>query len=63
MLSMTKVEVKLILDADMYLFFEKDTRGEVSYISKRNSKSNSKYLQSSDPKQESEHIIYLGVNN
>ena len=35
MLSVTKVELELISDANMYLFFKKDTRGEVSYIYKR----------------------------
>ena len=34
-LSMTKVELDLISDVDMYLFFEKGMRGGVSYISKR----------------------------
>ena len=35
MFTMTKVELELISDADMYLFFEKGMRGGVSYISKR----------------------------
>ena len=35
-LSITKIEFKLISDADMYLFFEKGMRGGVSYISKGN---------------------------
>ena len=63
MLNMTKVELKLISDADMYLFFEKSIRGEVSYVSKRYSKANNKNSKSYDPKQESKHIIYLDVNN
>ena len=29
MLNITKVELELILDADMYLFFEKGMRGGV----------------------------------
>ena len=29
---MTKVELELILDANMYLFFEKGMRGRVFYI-------------------------------
>ena len=33
MLSITKVELDLISDVDMYLFFEKVMRGGVSYIS------------------------------
>ena len=63
MLNLIKVELELISDADMYLFFEKDMRGGVSYISKRCSKTNSKYLKSYDPKQKSKHIIYLEAKN
>ena len=35
MLNMRKVELELISDTNMYLFFETVTRGEVSYNSKR----------------------------
>ena len=34
-LSMTKAELELIADADMYLFFEKSMRGGVYYIFKK----------------------------
>ena len=63
MLNMTKVELELIPDPDMYMLFEKDTRGEVSYISNRYSKSNNKFLKSFDPKIELKRIIYLDTNN
>ena len=63
MLNMTKVELELIPGPDMYIFFEKGTRGGVSYISNRNSKANNKYLKSYDSKQESRHIIYLDAKN
>ena len=68
MLSMTKVELELIPDPDMYIFFEKDTRGGVSDISNRYSQSiwnynSNKYLKSDYPKQESKHIIHLNTNN
>ena len=53
----------LIPDPDMYIFFEKNKRGGVSYISNKYSKANSKYLKSSNPKQESKRIINLDVNN
>ena len=59
MLKMTKIDRELITDPDMYIFFEKSTRGGISYISNRYSKANNKYLKSYDPKQESNHIIYL----
>ena len=60
---MTKVELELIPDSNMYIFFEKGTRGRVSYISNRYSKANNKYLKSYDPKPESKHIIYLDANS
>ena len=63
MRKMTKIELELIPDPDMYIFFEKGTRGDISYISNRYSKTNDKYLKSYDPKQESKHVICLGVNN
>ena len=47
---MTKLDLELTPDSDMYLLFEKDMRGEVSYISKRNNIANNKYLKSYDPK-------------
>ena len=56
------MELELIPDPDMYIFFAKDTRGKVSYIFNRYSKSKKKYLKPYDPKQESRHI-YLNVNN
>ena len=57
------VNSELISDAGMYLFFEKDVRGRVSYILKRYSKASNSCLKSYDPKQESEHIIYSYANN
>ena len=63
MLSMTKVELELILDSDMYLFFAKGMKSGVSYFSNRYSKANNKYLKSCDPRQESKHIIYLDAND
>ena len=63
MLKMAKIELELILDADMYLFFEKGLRGGVSYISKRYSKASKKYLKSYDSKQESNQIMPLEANN
>ena len=46
MLSMTKVELEIVSNTDLYLFFEKSTRNGFSYISKRYSKANNKYLKS-----------------
>ena len=63
MVKMTKIEIELIQDPYMDIFFEKGTRGGISYISNRYSKANKKYLKSYDPKQESKHVIYLDANN
>ena len=62
MLNMIKVELELIPDADMYLFFEKVMRRGISYVSKKYGKSNSNYLKSYDPKRGSKHIIYFDTN-
>ena len=63
MLKMTKIKLELIPDPDMYIFFEKGTRGGISYIFNRYGKAYNKYIKSYDPKQESKHIIYLDANN
>ena len=63
MLNMTKVELQLIPDLDIYIFCEKVTRDGVFYIPKRYSKANNKYLKSSDTKQKSKHVIYLDASN
>ena len=55
MLIMTEVELELIPDPRMYIFFEKGTKDGVVYISNRYSKASNKYLKSYDPKQESKH--------
>ena len=44
MLNMAKVELELIPDPDMYILFEKGTRGRIYYISNRYSKTHEKYL-------------------
>ena len=62
-LNMTQVELKLITDADIYVFIEKGTKGTVTYISKRKIKANNNYLKSNDPKEELKHITYLDENN
>ena len=63
MLKMTKIDLELIPDPDIYAFFENGTSSEISYIFDKYSKTNNKYLKSYDPKQESKHIIYLDANN
>ena len=43
--KMTGIELELIPSIDMYLFIEKGMRGGISYIAKRFSKANNKYIQ------------------
>ena len=63
MLKVKKIGLELIADPDVYILFEKGTRGGISYISNRYSKANNKHLNSYDPKEESKHFIYLDANN
>ena len=44
MVNITKVDLDLISDADIYLFFENSIRGGVSHISKRYSNVNNRYI-------------------
>ena len=48
MLKMTGIKLKLISDIDMHLFIEKGMRGGISYIAKKYSKANNKYMNSYD---------------
>ena len=63
MLSMTKVELDLVSNVDVYLFFEICMKGGVSYICKSYSKDNDKYLISNNPKKQTKYITYLNKNN
>ena len=63
MLKMTGIELDLISDIYMHLFIEKGMRGSISYIAKRYSKSNNKYMESYDSSIENIYITYLDANN
>ena len=63
MLKMTRIELELISDIDVHLFIEKGTRGGISYIVKRHSKTNNKYTENYDDDKESKFIMYLDANN
>ena len=63
MLKMTRIKLDLISEIDMYLFIEKGMRGGISYIAKRHSKSNNKYMECYDSNKESKYITYLDANN
>ena len=59
MIEMTSIKPKLISDIGMYLFVEKGMRGSISYIAKRFSKANNKYIKSYNDKKSSIYITYL----
>ena len=64
MLKMTKVELELITDTNMYLMIEKGIRGGISQISKRYAKANNKYMgKDYNPKEKSVYLPYLDANN
>ena len=47
----------------MYLFIEKGLRGGISYIAKRYTKANNKYMKIFDSKKPSKYILYLDMSN
>ena len=49
MLKMTGVWLEKTVDNDMYLFIEKGLREGTSYIAKKYSKTNNKYMKNYDP--------------
>ena len=57
MFSMAKVEINLVSEVDMYLFFEKGMRSGVSYVSKRYSRAKSKCWTSYDPKKPTKYTL------
>ena len=63
MLKMTETELELISDIDMHLLIEKRMRGGISYIAKKFSKGNNKYMQFHDNSKSSKYIAYLDPNN
>ena len=65
MLRKTKLKLDLISDIDMHLFIEKGMRGGISYIAKRHSKANNKYMKCYDSNKKSIYIYitYLDANN
>ena len=63
MLKMTVEKLENISDIEMYLFIEKGQRGRISYISKRYSEANKKYMKIYDFKKPSKFVTFLDMNN
>ena len=47
----------------MYLFIEKGLRRGISYIAKRHSEANNKYMKNYDPAKPTKYIEHLDKNN
>ena len=60
---MTGVKLGKVFDIDMYLFITKGVREGISYIPKRYSKVNNKYMKDYDTTKPSKYISYLDMNN
>ena len=63
MLKKTDANLEKISDIGKYLFIEKGSRGGISYISKRYTKANNKYMSDYNSKKPSTFIAYLDKNN
>ena len=63
MQCLTGIELELILDIDMHFFIEEGMRRGISYIAKRHSKANNKYMKCYDEFKENKYIMYLDANN
>jgi hypothetical protein len=62
-LKLTKVELELISDPDMYLFIERGIRGGISTITKRHATANNKYMVNHNPQKKSKFVVYVDANN
>ena len=63
MLKTTGVKLEKISDIDKYLFIEKGLRGGISYIAKRYSEANNKYIKNCSSTKLSIYIEYLDMND
>ena len=64
MLKMTRVELELLSDPQMYPMVENGIRGGISTITKRYSKANNPYMREKyNPKEDNVYLAYLDANN
>ena len=61
MLKMTDLKLEKPSDIDKYLFIEKGSRGGISYIAKRYTKANNKYMNDYDPKKPSKPLLLTWI--
>jgi len=62
-LKMTKVQLDLLEDVDMYNFLRAGIRGGVSYVATKYSEANNKEMKNYDESKTSKYIDYLDANN
>jgi hypothetical protein len=63
LLQHSQVNLELLHDVDMLLFFEKQVRGGTSFIAKRFAEANNKYMKTYDSRKPSRYLIYEDANN
>ena len=63
MLKCTKIELELLTDIEIYLFFDSGLKSGISQISHRYAEADNKYLINYDESEEDSYILYLDDNN
>ena len=60
---MTGIWLEKIMDIGMNLFIEKRLTGGISYIAKRYSEANNRYMKDYHPTKQSKYALYLDMNS
>ena len=63
MLKCTRIELELLTDIKMYLFFESGLKSGISQIFHRYAEANNKYSKNYDKSKEDSYITYVDANN
>ena len=63
MLKMIEIKLDQIPGIHIYLYVENRLRGGISYICKRSSEANNKYIKNNDPTKPSKYVTFLDENN
>lgn len=63
MLKITKINLELLTDVDMYNFFKRGIRGGLCQCSHRHALANNKYVASYDSNKLNEYLMYFDANN